>query len=112
MNRSSVWAGRLFAELGTLDDILTVGVTDRARLLYAELSREHGGKPDDSVRLPWNALCLAIDRQDSEEAVAAGETLLAALEAEFDLHPAPAVITEEAIPDGVAATDAVSILRE
>jgi hypothetical protein len=57
-------------------------------------------------------LCLAIDRQDSEEAVAAGETLLAALEAEFDLHPAPAVVTEGAIPDGVAASDAVSVLRE
>lgn len=112
MNRSSVWAGRLFAELGTVDDILTVGVTDRARLLYAELSREHGGKPDDPVRLPWNALCLAIDRQDSEEAAAAGETLLAALEAEFDLHPAPAPVTEGGIPDGAAGSDAVSVLRE
>jgi hypothetical protein len=112
MNRSSMWAGRLFAELGTIDDILTAGVTQRARLLYAELSREHGGKPDDSVRLPWNALCLAVDQQDSEEAAAAGTDLLAALEAEFDVHPAPAVVTEGAIPDGAAASDAVSVLRE
>lgn len=112
MNRSSMWAGRLFAELGTLDDILTVGVTDRARNLYAELSREHGGKCDDSVRLPWNDLLLAVDRQDSEAAEAAGSALLTSLQSEFDVSPAPAAVTEGTIPDDSAATDAVSILKE
>jgi hypothetical protein len=114
MNRDSMWAGRLYAELGTLDDILTVGVTERARNLYAELSREHGGKPDDPVRLPWNALCLACEQQDDETAEVAASALLAALQAEFDLNPTPRPVVTSGGPvaERGTATEAVTILRE
>ena len=111
MNRDSMWAGRLFAELGTLDDILTVGVTERARNLYAELSREHGGKPDDSVRLPWNALCLAIEQQDETTAEAAGSALLAALQDEFDVTSQPAN-SGGPVPEVVSGRDVVFISKD
>jgi len=110
MKRDSMWAGRLYQELGSLDDILTVGVTDRARNLYGELAREHDGKPDDSVRLPWNALLLAVEQQDAAGAGLAGTALLSALEAEFDLDRRPAP-SGQPIPDDGTATEGVAVLK-
>ena len=109
MRRDSMWAGRLYQELGSLDDILTVGVTDRARTLYNELAREHDGKPDDSVRLPWNALLLAIEQQDAAEAQVAGKALLSALEAEFDVNLQS--VSGSPVPDASSATEGVAVLK-